>query len=273
MILSFQITIVNQMPVTTRAAALRSQADADLIHSQDQAASSSTPTSKIIRKCSSKQKRKQAQVQPQSTTLDVVLTPEGIHEQSHQDEVLKTDDATVEPASSSTITIAVSPTTSPSKNDDNHSIIALGSSENDENEVFAEDSNDLMNEPVIKGEITIGTSTRGGKMICMNGFAYLYMSMAKETTGWRCARRNENCKAVIHISKQTGQFSNWNGVFHCHSSDTRETRKREILNKIKHRVLDEYISIKIIIEEEYRKANLSVEQKRKMPLPAQIGAN
>ena len=110
-------------------------------------------------------------------------------------------------------------------------------------------------------------------MIFMNDFAYLHMSIAKETTGWRCARRNENCKAVIHISKQIGQFSYWNGMFHCHPSDTCETRNRDIINKIKHRVLDEYISIKIIIEEEYRKVNLSVQEKRMMSLPSQLGTS
>lgn len=156
------------------------------------------------------------------------------------------------------------------KNDD-HSIISLGSSKIDESEILFDDSTDLMNKPIIKGEITTGTSTRGGKMVFMNGFAYLYMSEAKETTGWRCAKRNENCKAVIHLSKQTGQFSHWNKIFHCHLPDLRETRKRDILNKIKHRVVDEYISIKMIIEEEYRKANLSEEEKRLMPLPVQIG--
>jgi hypothetical protein len=128
-----------------------------------------------------------------------------------------------------------------------------------------------MNKPIVKGEITTGLSTRGGKMIFMNDFAYLYMSTGKKTTGWRCAKRNENCKAVIHVSNETGQFSHWNGISHCHLSDLRETRKRDILNKIKHRVNDEYISVKIIIQEEYRKASLSEEEKRIMPLPAQIG--
>ncbi|CAF4009467.1 unnamed protein product [Rotaria sp. Silwood2] len=257
------------MPVTTRAAALRSQANADLIHSQDQVTPTSRSTGKTTRKCSSKQKRKQAQVQqiipcaesqicpplqPQSTTLDAVLTPEDIHEQPHEDVILKKGDATVEPTSSTPITGSVSPTTSsPTKNDNNDSIISLESSNNDENEIFTGDSNHLMNVPVIKGEVTTGTSTRGAKMVFMNGFAYLYMSMAKETTGWRCARRNENCKAVIHISKQTGQSSHWNGIFHCHPSDARETRKRDILNKLN------------IV-----KANLSGEEKRMMPLPAQI---
>lgn len=176
-----------------------------------------------------------------------------------------------EAASSLLVMASVSPTTSPRKNNDNDSITSLESSNDDENELVAGDSNHPMNIPVVAGEVTTGTSTRGGKMVFMNGFAYLSMGMAKETTGWRCARRSENCKAVIHISKQTGQFSYWNGIFHCHPSDTGETRKREIINKIKHRVLDEYISIKIIIEQEYRKANLSIQEKRMMPLPGQIG--
>ncbi|CAF1116705.1 unnamed protein product [Rotaria sordida] len=129
---------------------------------------------KTTRKCSSKRKCKQDQVQQiiscaesqicpplqlQSTTLYAVLTPEGIHEQPHEDVILKKDDATVEAASSSPITIPVSPTTSPTKNDDNDAIISLESSNNDENELFEGDSNHLMNVPVIKGEITTGTST------------------------------------------------------------------------------------------------------------------
>jgi hypothetical protein len=36
-----------------------------------------------------------------------------------------------------------------------------------------------MNKPIVKGEITTGLSTRGGKMIFMNDFAYLYMSTGK----------------------------------------------------------------------------------------------
>ncbi|CAF1103951.1 unnamed protein product, partial [Rotaria sp. Silwood1] len=164
------------MPVTTRAAALRSHTNADLIHSQDQATPTSTSTGKTTHKCSSKQKRKQAQVQQiiscaesqicpplqsQSTTLDAVLTLEGIHEQPHEDVILKKDDATGEPTSSTPITGSVSPTTSsPTKNDDNDSIISLESSNKDENEIFAGDSKHLMNVPVIKGEVTTGTSTR-----------------------------------------------------------------------------------------------------------------
>ena len=78
------------MPVTTRATAIRSQANEDLIHSQDQA----TSTVKTTRKCSSRQKHKPAHVQPvtscaeseiyspsqqRSTTLDAASVPEVIH--------------------------------------------------------------------------------------------------------------------------------------------------------------------------------------------------
>ena len=174
----FQITNVNKMPVTTRAAALRSQADVDLINSQDRGTPTSASTSKTTRKCSSKQKRQQIQVQqmlscaesqiypmlqPQSTTLDATNISEDIHERLYEDVILKKDDATCEPTSSSSITVSVSPTTSLTKDSDNGSIISFESPNSDENELVAEDSNHLMNVQVIEGEITTGTSTRGGK--------------------------------------------------------------------------------------------------------------
>lgn len=151
-------------------------------------------------------------------------------------------------------------------------IISSDSSCNDDVVVSEGDPDTFTNVPVVKGDITIGTSTRNGKIIFMNGFSYLYMSTAKETIGWRCSRRNVNCKAVIHTLKTTGEFSRWNGVFHSHTLDPNETRKREILGTIKKRVLDEHIPVKIIVEQEYRKANLSVEEKRIIPLPSQIGS-
>ncbi|CAF3862248.1 unnamed protein product [Rotaria sp. Silwood1] len=94
------IPIINQTPVTTRAAALRSQANADLIHLQEQAIPTPASSNKTTRKRSSKQKRKQVEIQqimpsadsqicpplqPQSTTLDAVLTPEALHEYPHED--------------------------------------------------------------------------------------------------------------------------------------------------------------------------------------------
>lgn len=171
-------------------------------------------------------------------------------------------------------TAATFVTKSPKSSTENsdHSIASLDSSNNDDIVVSEGDADALINLPVVKGEITTGTSTRKGKMIFMNGFSYLYMSTAKETIGWRCARRNVNCKAVIHTLKTKYEFSRWNGVFHSHTVDPNETRKREILGTIKKRVLDEHIPVKIIVEQEYRKANLSTEEKRIIPLPSQIGS-
>ena len=108
-------------------------------------------------------------------------------------------------------------------------------------------------------------------MIYMNFYGYIHMNETKELIGWRCVKRSQPCKAVIYTFKSTGLFSHWNGKFHCHSIDLRDSRKREIVLKIKNRVLDEFIPIKAIVEEEYRKANLSVEEKRIMLLPAKIG--
>ena len=166
-----------------------------------------------------------------------------------------------------------SPTLSTRTVDREHPLVSLDSSNDEQGDDLHHDSNTLANVPVIEGEITTGTSNRGGKMVFMNGFGYLYMSTGKETIGWRCARRDENCPATIHTLKRTGEFTRWNGKFHCHASDCFETRKRDILAKIKARVLDEYVPIKIIVEEEYRKASLSTEEKLDMPLPVQIGTS
>lgn len=129
--------------------------------------------------------------------------------------------------------------------------------------IYPDDFNAAMNDPVVSGDITCRTSIRGGKMIFMNE--------TKEFISWRCVKRNERCTAVIYTFKSTEQFSHWNGKFHCHTIDLCDTRKREILSKIKSRVLDEFIPIKMIIEDEYRKANLSIEEKRIMPRASRIG--
>ncbi|CAF4282248.1 unnamed protein product, partial [Rotaria magnacalcarata] len=103
----------------------------------------------------------------------------------------------------------------------------------------------------------------------MNDFGYLFLNETKNAVGWRCARRDLNCKAVIYTLKNTQEFSHWNGQVHSHLRDAGYTRKNEISSKIKSRVVDEFIPIKVIIEDEYRKAKLTAEEKRVMPLPIQ----
>ena len=108
--------------------------------------------------------------------------------------------------------ISCSPTASTRNVDGDRLTVSLDSSNAGETDNPACDSNDLMNLPVIAGDVTTGTSTRGGKMISMNGFSYLYMSAAKHTIGWRCARRDENCKATIHTSKQTSNARRYDSL-------------------------------------------------------------
>ncbi len=68
-------------------------------------------------------------------------------------------------------------------------------------------------------------------MIFMKGYGYLYMSTAKKTTDQCYVKRNENCKAVMHISTSTGEFSHRNTVFDPYDIDLYETCKNEILEK------------------------------------------
>jgi len=98
-----------------------------------------------------------------------------------------------------------------------------------DNDILLDDSNVGMNSPVVGGDITYGTSTRGGKIIHMNSYGYIFLIENKKCIGWRCVKRNEQCKAVIYTSKSTGLFSHWNGKYHCHPVDLCDTRKRQIL--------------------------------------------
>ncbi|CAM4979800.1 unnamed protein product [Rotaria socialis] len=285
------------MPVTTRAAALRSQNKDDATPTPDQTTTATTSNNSTSRKCLSQQKKKRGKAHLNTTCnipeicsttqthSSVSITASALEISNRietEDKHPKTEiDVSLENVSANELVILSSSscrsTSTTVKNEspvrkkkNDYSIVSLESSNDDENDIYAGDANDFMNIPVIKGDITIGKSNRGGKMVFMNGCGYLYMSITKETIGWRCARRSENCKAVIYTFKTTGEFSHWNRMCHSHTFDSNETRKREILTKIKNRVLDEFISIKVIIEEEYRKAKLSSEEKRSMPLPSQI---
>ncbi|CAF3409905.1 unnamed protein product [Rotaria socialis] len=153
-------------------------------------------------------------------------------------------------------------------------LLVSGTSSSDENQNDSSfgDGNAMLNVPIADGYITTGTSERGGRMIFLNGYSYLYMSESKATFAWRCSKRTEHCKAVIHTSKVTSKFSHWNGQSHIHIVDQTEIRKRSILTKIKARVVDKYISVTVIVEDEYRKAQLSYEEKRAMPLPLSLAS-
>lgn len=94
------------------------------------------------------------------------------------------------------------------------------------------DPSEFFNVPVIKGNITTGISSRGVKMIFLNKYGYLYMSTTKEMISWCCARRADNCKAVIYTVKNTGEVSHCNGMFHSHEADPNKSHKRNIIEQI-----------------------------------------
>ncbi|CAF4374051.1 unnamed protein product, partial [Rotaria magnacalcarata] len=123
-------------------------------------------------------------------------------------------------------------------------LLVSGKSSSDENQNDSSFgyANAMLNVPIDDEDITTGTSQRGGRMIFLNGYSYLYMSESKATFAWQCSKRVEHCKAVIHTSKVTT------------------------------RVVDEYISVTVIVEDEYRKSQLSYEEKREMPLPLSLAS-
>ncbi|CAM4942461.1 unnamed protein product [Rotaria socialis] len=287
------------MPVTTRAAALRSQIAEETTSSKKQVA-----TNKSIRKCRSGIKQKQLKAkssevstepEKNSSVVQQVAVPQiesAIEINNHRDHENKrlneeidisienlcidqvltlstasenkiaeqqinkrlgsfhSDDHQSTILSSSPVASSVmkSPTLTVEKVKIDYFLLSSESSDKDEDDIYPGDSNAIMNKPVKNGKITSGTSTRGGKMIYMNDYGHLFLNETKNAVGW----------------------SHWNGQVYSHLRDAGYTRKNEILLKIKSRVVDEFIPIKAITEDEYRKANLTAEEKRVMPLPIQI---
>ncbi|CAF4438274.1 unnamed protein product, partial [Rotaria socialis] len=289
------------MPVTTRAAALRSQIAEETTSSMKQVQSSEISTesekhSSVVQQLAvpqiesateindhrdheNKRLIEEIDISIENLCIDEVLTLSTASENKIAEQQINkqlgsshSDDhqSTILSSSSVASSVMKSPTLTVEKVKIDYSLLSTESSDKDEDGIYLGDSNAIMNKPVKNGEITSGTSTRGGKMIYMNDFGYLFLNETKNAVGWRCARRDLNCKAVIYTLKNTQEFSHWNGQVHSHLRDAGYTRKNEILSKIKSRVVDEFIPIKLIIEDEYRKAKLTAEEKRVMPLPIQI---
>ncbi|CAF1160736.1 unnamed protein product [Rotaria sp. Silwood1] len=205
------------MPVITRAAALRAQTDGEPTYAANQGISLNLPNHELITSSLS------SSIGSSKPTVSLIGN---------------TGSATVE-----------------NVNND-YPLVPVELSDKDDDDMHASNSNGIAHKPIVKGRITTGTLIRRGKMIFMNDCGYLHMNQTKDTIGWRCVRRDENCKSVFYTFKSIEQFNHWNGKFHFHSSDLHDTRKREILSKIKSRVLDKFIPTKAIIEDEYRKAKL-----------------
>lgn len=248
------------MPVTTRAAALRSKSNGNEITSVKQTTPPQAPGGTVRQHHSQQQQQTQAeeQLSPNCTNSESCVTSPQQSTVSQAVSVIDVDSHRDQADGKQKSDMDVSLESLFCDQEVILSTTEIGGNVSPMSSSFLSNQDDDLNAttstPVVQGDITLGTSTRGGKMIFMNLYGYIHMNETKETIGWRCVKRNENCKAVIYTIKSTGDFSHWNGQFHSHSIDMSDTRKREILSKIKGRVLDEFIPIKVIIEEEYRKA-------------------
>jgi hypothetical protein len=135
------------------------------------------------------------------------------------------------------------------------------------------DMSDSQYEAYLHGEIKFGESTKSKPMLFMKKYTYLHMSTAPTlgTSGYRCARKDLNCPATIHIHTASNQFHRWNGKKHTHIPDSTEQRRREIISIIKKRVVNEHRPVCSIVEEEYAKAKLTTEEKLLFKTPKSLG--
>ena len=205
------------MPVTTRSAALRSQTKKDKVD----------PEASSNRKKPSSRQRKRQEKQPSSDTcisseachrlysssskLEMKTLSLAVHRQDIEredctnevdfsmghlfpnQELVSPSPAVFSAEIASTEVEELVPLSAASSSLDN----------DDGNDLSQGDSDAPSNVPVVSGDITFGTSTRGGRMIFMNFYGYIFMNETKEFIGWRCIKRNEQCKAVIYTCKNT----------------------------------------------------------------------
>jgi hypothetical protein len=122
-----------------------------------------------------------------------------------------------------------------------------------------------------KDNINFGTTSRGRRELHMCGYSYQVKKENTTTTRWRCIIRTPRCPATIHTNNVDDSFNHWNGIYHHHSPDTNRELIKNVIAKIKARVLIEPYPVVYIAEEEIRKAKMDKTQLAAMPLPTEMG--
>ncbi|CAF4204810.1 unnamed protein product, partial [Rotaria sordida] len=186
---------IEEMPVTTRAAALRSQANeagtlpANETISKEGACfivEQESPVSPVEfaiqvdsnRGHTGKKLSEEVDMSLEGLFSDQELILSAIHEdETAKQEVNKksispnshnhqaTSSSSTYSSTTSSVTKSSTATNEVIQKD--HSIFSLASSDEDNDDIYYGDSNAIINKPVIKGDTAVGTSSRGGRMIFM----------------------------------------------------------------------------------------------------------
>ncbi|CAF1581158.1 unnamed protein product [Rotaria magnacalcarata] len=123
---------------------------------------------------------------------------------------------------------------------------------------------------VDKKNITFGSTNRGGRELYMCGYCYHVKENNAITTRWRCIVRAPACSVTIHTNNIDDSFVHWNGAYHHHPPDRNLEIIKNIISKIKARVLVEPYPVVSMAEEEIRNGKLNKVQLAAMPLPSQM---
>ncbi|CAF3042399.1 unnamed protein product [Rotaria sp. Silwood2] len=123
---------------------------------------------------------------------------------------------------------------------------------------------------VDKNNITFGRTNRGGRELYMCGYTYQVKEKNATATRWRCVIRTPTCPVTIHTNNIDDSFIYWNGAYHHHPPNRSRELIKNIISKIKARVLVEPYPVVSIAEEEIRNAKLDKSQLAAMPLPSQM---
>ena len=232
----------SNMPVTTRAAALRSKTNGNEIASVKQTTPPQALGGTVRQHHSQKQQQTQVeeQLSPNCTDSESCVTsPQQstvfqaasvIDVDSHRDQAdgeQKIDmDVSLESLFCDQEVIL-------STAEIGENIYPMSSSvlcNQDDDEVHHDDLNATTNTPVVKEDITLGTSTRGGKTIFMNLYGYIHMNETNETISWRCVKRNENCNYISdRLRKIRGVYKALRSIFTTIPTEYMHMRRKLLL--------------------------------------------
>ncbi|CAF1418088.1 unnamed protein product [Rotaria sordida] len=118
--------------------------------------------------------------------------------------------------------------------------------------------------------MTFGRTNRGGRELYMCGYSYQVKEENATATRWRCVIRTPTCPVTIHTNNIDDSFIYWNGAHHHHPPNRSRELIKNVISKIKARVLVEPYPVVSIAEEEIRNAKMNKSQLAAMPLPSQM---
>ena len=116
---------------------------------------------------------------------------------------------------------------------------------------------------LMNSEIKFTLSTKGKKILLYDGYRYVLNQKKHDKKYWRC-EDGHGCRAYVHTTSDDIYIKH-NNVQHSHFPDPDEIIINQLIAKIRHRTMNEHLSVGLIYENEVVRAKLTRSQLAMMP--------